>query len=53
MKKEGLSGYDLSELLFDKYNIEDERANEKSVMLLTGIGTTKKMLDKLNYLIRV
>ena len=53
LKKEGLSGYDLSELLFDKYNIEDERANEKSVMLLTGIGTTKKMLDKLNYLIRV
>ena len=52
-KKEGMSGYDLSRVLFNKYNIEDERANEKSVMLLTGIGTTKKMLEKLNYLIRL
>lgn len=47
LKKEGLSGYELSELLYDKYNIEDERTNEKSTMLLTGIGTTKNMLNRL------
>lgn len=47
LKKEGLSGYELSELLYNKYNIEDERTNEKSTMLLTGIGTTKNMLNRL------
>ena len=47
LKKDGLSGYELSEILYNKYNIEDERTNEKSTMLLCGIGTTKKMLQKL------
>ena len=47
MKKNGMSGYELSELLYDKYDIEDERTNEKSTMLLTGLGTTKSMLNKL------
>jgi len=47
IRKEGLSGFQLSELLFDKYNIEDERTNENSTMLLTGIGTTKQQLDRL------
>ena len=47
MKKEGMSGYELSELLYDKYDIEDERTNEKSTMLLTGLGTTKAILKKL------
>lgn len=47
IKKEGLSGYKLSEILFDKYKIEDERTNEISTMLLTGIGTDKKMLIRL------
>lgn len=53
IKKEGLSGHELSEILFDKYNIEDERTNDKSTMLLTGIGTTKEKLKKLNYLIKL
>ena len=47
IKKEGLSGYELSDILFNKFNIEDERTNEKSTMLLTGLGTTSRMLAKL------
>ena len=47
LMKDGLTGYELSDILFNKYNIEDERTNEKSTMLLCGIGTTKKMLKKL------
>ncbi len=46
IKKEGMSGFELSELLYDKYNIEDERTNEKSTMLLTGLGTTKAMVKR-------
>ncbi len=53
IKKEGLSGFELSEILFNKYNIEDERTNEKSTMLLTGIGTDTVKLKKLNYLIKL
>jgi len=53
IKKQGLSGFELSEILFNKYNIEDERTNEKSTMLLTGIGTTKAKLSKLYYLIKL
>lgn len=41
IKKNGLSGTELSEILFNKYNIEDERTNDVSTMLLTGIGTDK------------
>lgn len=47
IKKEGVSGFELSEILFDRYGIEDERTNEKSTMLLCGIGTDKKKLTKL------
>ncbi len=47
IKKNGLSGYELSEILYENYNIEDEITNEKSTMLLTGIGTTKRKLDRL------
>ena len=53
IKKEGLSGFELSNILFNKYNIEDERTNEKSTMLLTGIGTDSAKLRKLNYLIKL
>ncbi len=53
IKKEGISGYELSELLFNKYNIEDERTNEKSTLLLTGIGTDISKLIKLYYLTRL
>lgn len=44
IKKQGLSGHQLSSLLFDKYNIEDEITNDISTMLLTGIGTSAKKL---------
>lgn len=40
-------GEDLSELLFNEYNIEDERTNDKTTMLLCGIGTNKKKLERL------
>lgn len=43
---DGLSGYELSEKL-TKENIEDELANEKGVMLLCGIGTSERKLEKL------
>ena len=47
MRKDGITGFELSEILFDKLNIEDERTNKKSTMLLTGIGTTKQKLKRL------
>ena len=47
IKKEGLTGFELSEILFDKFNIEDERTNEKSTMLLTGLGTDDNKLRAL------
>ena len=47
IKKDGISGHELSKLLFEKYNIEDEKTNDISTMLLCGIGTSEK---KLNYL---
>lgn len=50
VKKSGLTGFELSEILFDKLNIEDERTNEKSTMLLAGLGTTKEKLNRLKKL---
>lgn len=47
IKKEGLSGYELSEILFNKFDIEDEKTNDISTMLLCGIGTSDKKLEKL------
>lgn len=47
VKAPQLSGESLSKLLFEKYRIEDERANEKSVLFLCGIGTDIKKLKKL------
>lgn len=47
VKVTNLSGFELSDILYDKYGIEDEMANEKSVMFLTGLGTTKSKLKKL------
>ncbi len=46
IKKLGMTGFELSEFLY-KNKIEDERANEKSVLLLTGLGTDFKKLDYL------
>ena len=48
VKKDGMSGYELSELLFQKFKIEDERTNENSTMLLTGVGTDKSKLTRLS-----
>ena len=53
VKKHGLSGFELSAILFDKFNIEDERTNEKSTMLLTGLGTTNEKLRSLLRLKRI
>ena len=47
LKKEGISGNDLSDTLFEKFNIEDELNNSLSCLFLTGIGTTRQKLDKL------
>lgn len=38
----GISGYELSEMLYEDFGIEDEKTNEKSTMLLCGIGTDSK-----------
>lgn len=42
-----VTGYELSEMLYEEFGIEDERTNEKSTMLLCGIGTDNKKLDLL------
>ncbi len=47
VKVDGISGNELSDILFDTYNIEDEKTNKKSTMLLCGIGTDKKKIKKL------
>ena len=52
IKHKSLTGYELSELLFKKYGIEDERTNERTTMLLCGIGTTKKMFQNLKKALR-
>ena len=40
-------GDKLSKELFNKYNIEDEKTNNKTTMLLCGIGTDKKKINSL------
>ncbi len=52
VKHLSLSGEEFSALLYDKFKIEDERANEKSVMLLTGLGTTKEKLARLKFALK-
>lgn len=47
IKKAGLTGYELSEKLFEEFNIEDEKTNEISTMLLCGLGTDNKKLESL------
>ena len=48
----GMSGYALSQILYDKFGIEDEITNDKSTMLLCGIGTDKNKLDKLEHALK-
>lgn len=52
LKHNKYTGYELSELLYDKFNVEDEKTNNISTMLLTGIGTDNLKLKKLEEIIR-
>lgn len=45
-------GFILSEKLFNEYDIEDERTNDKTTLLLCGIGTSKKKLDRLKKVLK-
>ncbi len=47
LRKKGVSGFDLSDSMYDDFNIEDELNNSICALYLTGIGTTKAKLDKL------
>ena len=47
VKVDGISGEELSDILFNSYNIEDEKTNSKSTMLLCGIGTSSKKIREL------
>lgn len=47
VKHNNYSGYELSEYLYEKENIEDEKTNSKSTLLLCGIGTNEKKLKRL------
>lgn len=40
-------GEKLSKILYEQYGIEDERTNDKTTMLLCGIGTDKTKLNRL------
>lgn len=51
VKKEGMSGFELSEFLY-KNRIEDEKTNENSTMLLCGIGTDIKKLKRLEKVLK-
>lgn len=46
-----ISGYELSEMLYEDFGIEDEKTNEKSTMLLCGIGTDSKKIDRLQHVL--
>ena len=47
LKIDDISGYALENCLYNDFNIEVELENSKAVMCLTGIGTTKRKLKKL------
>ena len=51
IKHKTLSGTELSQKLFSA-GLEDERANDKSVMLLCGIGTDNKKIERLKKVLR-
>jgi len=51
IKSPSLNGFELSEYLYSK-GIEDERTNEKSTLLLCGIGTDLKKLKKLERVLK-
>lgn len=45
-------GHNLSKKLFVEYGIEDERTNQKTTMLLCGVGTDKAKLARLKKALR-
>ena len=47
VKIDDVSGYALENCLYNDFNIEVELENSKSIMCLTGVGTTKGKLKKL------
>lgn len=47
LQKEGISGFDLSDIMSNKYNIEDEMCNLNSCLYLTGLGTNRSKLNNL------
>jgi len=47
IKVKNMTGFEVSDIMLQKYGIEDELANEKSVLYLTGIGTPVSKLKKL------
>jgi len=49
MRLNSVSGYNLSDILFKKFNIEFELDNNIGVLALTGIGSTRKKLEKLAF----
>ncbi len=51
IKKKGLSGLELSEKLYHS-SIEDEKTNDKSTMLLCGLGTSKSKLKRLEKILK-
>lgn len=51
IKSPHLTGYEISEFLY-KNKIEDERTNDKSTMLLCGIGTDTKKIKKLESVLK-
>lgn len=51
IKKNGTSGFELSKILY-QYGIEDEKTNEKSIMLLCGLGTDKQKLKRLKNVLK-
>ena len=52
IKKNGLSGEELSNILYEKFRIEDEKTSLQSTMLLCGIGTDRLKLKKLENLVK-
>lgn len=48
LKHPNMSGLELSKLLYEKFNIEDEKTNNTSTLLLCGIGTDNLKLKKLS-----
>ncbi len=51
VKSPKITGFELSDFLY-KHKIEDEKTNEKSTMLLCGVGTTTKKLKRLEKILK-